>query len=118
MRRAPGSRVEGSAPTLNRVFESKRAMLTHAARSAGHALFFGLRLWAAACLALYIAFSLELDSAYWAGTSAVVVSLPTVGASLRKAKFRMVGTVVGAVAIVVLTACFPQDRAAFIVGLA
>jgi hypothetical protein len=118
MRRAPGSRGKGSAPTLDRVFASKRATLTHAARSAGHALFFGLRLWAAACLALYIAFSLELDSAYWAGTSAVVVSLPTVGASLRKAKFRMAGTVVGAVAIVVLTACFPQDRAAFIVGLA
>jgi hypothetical protein len=40
------------------------------------------------------------------------------GASLRKGWFRMIGTVVGAVAIVVLTACFPQDRAPFLVGLA
>ena len=30
----------------------------------------------------------------------------------------MIGTVVGAVAIVVLTACFPQNRVAFLVGLA
>jgi len=112
------SRMERSAPTLDQVFESKRATLAHAARSTGLALFFGLRLWAAVCLALYIAFALKLDSAYWAGTSAAVVSLPTVGASLRKATFRLVGTLVGAVAIVALTACFPQNRAAFIVGLA
>ena len=87
-------------------------------RSAGPALLFGLRLWAAVGLALYVAFWLELDNPHWAGTSAAVVSLPTLGASLRKASFRMVGTIVGAVAIVVLTASFPQDRAAFIVGLA
>src|SRR5262244_1070425 len=30
----------------------------------------------------------------------------------------MIGTLVGAVAIVVLTACFPQERAAFLIGLA
>jgi uncharacterized membrane protein YccC len=30
----------------------------------------------------------------------------------------MIGTVVGAVAIVVLTACFPQNRVAFLAGLA
>src|SRR5438876_4902515 len=31
---------------------------------------------------------------------------------------RMIGTIVGAVAIVVLTACFPQQRAPFLIGLA
>jgi uncharacterized membrane protein YccC len=30
----------------------------------------------------------------------------------------MIGTVVGAMAIVILTACFPQDRAGFLLGLA
>src|SRR5262249_8022442 len=35
-----------------------------------------------------------------------------------KGWFRMIGTVVGAVMIVVLTACFPQDRLGFLVGLA
>ena len=37
---------------------------------------------------------------------------------MRKGWFRLIGTVVGAVAIVVLTACFPQDRAPFLIGLA
>jgi uncharacterized membrane protein YccC len=89
-----------------------------ALRFAGPALLFGLRLWAAVSFALYVAFWLELDNAYWAGTSAAIVCQPSLGASLRKASFRMIGTVVGAVAIVVLTACFPQDRVGFLVGLA
>ena len=89
-----------------------------ALRSAGPPLLFGVRLWVSVCLALYVAFWLELDNAYWAGTSAALVCQPHLGASLRKAWFRMIGTVVGGVAIVVLTACFPQDRAAFLVGLA
>jgi uncharacterized membrane protein YccC len=87
-------------------------------QAAGPPLLFGLRLWASVCLALYVAFWLELDNAYWAGTSAAIVCQPHLGASLRKGWFRMIGTVVGAVAIVVLTACFPQDRAPFLVGLA
>src|ERR1700688_43438 len=86
--------------------------------SAGPALLFGLRLWAAVCLALYIAFWLQLDNASWAGTSAAIVCQPSLGASLRKGWFRMIGTAVGAVAIVVLTACFPQDRLGFLLGLA
>jgi uncharacterized membrane protein YccC len=89
-----------------------------AARAAGPPLLFGLRLWASVCLALYVAFWLELDNAYWAGTSAALVCQPHLGASLRKGWFRMIGTLVGAVAIVVLTACFPQDRAAFLLALA
>jgi uncharacterized membrane protein YccC len=86
--------------------------------AAGPALLFGLRLWAAVCLALYIAFWLQLDNAYWAGTSAAVVCQPSLGASLRKGWFRVIGTVVGAVAIVMLTACIPQDRIGFLLGLA
>ena len=52
-----------------------------ALRSATPALLFGLRLWAAVCLALYVAFWLQLDNAYWAGTSAAIVSQPSLGAS-------------------------------------
>ena len=77
-----------------------------------------LRLWASVCLALYVAFWLELDNAFWAGTSAAIVCQPQLGASLRKAWFRMVGTIVGAVMIVVLNACFPQERIAFLTLLA
>jgi uncharacterized membrane protein YccC len=82
------------------------------------ALIFGLRLSASVCLALYIAFWLQLDGAYWAGTSAGIVCQPSLGASLRKGWFRMIGTVVGATVILVLTACFIQSRAAFLVALA
>jgi uncharacterized membrane protein YccC len=81
-------------------------------------LLFGLRLWAAVCLALFVAFWLELDDPFWAGTSAGIVCQLQLGASLRKGWFRMIGTVVGATMIVVLTACFPQDRVAFLVLLA
>ena len=89
-----------------------------ALRSATPALLFGLRLWAAVCLALYIAFWLQLDNPSWAGTSAAIVCQPNLGASLRKGWFRMIGTAVGAVAIVALTACFPQNRLGFLLGLA
>jgi uncharacterized membrane protein YccC len=89
-----------------------------ALRSAVPALLFGLRLWASVCLALYVAFWLQLDNAYWAGASAAAVCQPSLGASLRKAWFRMVGTAAGAVAIVVLTAFFVQDRVGFLFGLA
>jgi uncharacterized membrane protein YccC len=92
--------------------------LTSGLRSAAPALLFGLRLWASVCLALYVAFWLQLDTPAWAGTSAGVVCQPILGASLRKGAFRIVGTVVGAVAIVVLSACFPQSRVGFLLGLA
>ena len=85
---------------------------------AAPSLLFALRLWAAVCLALFVAFWLELDNPFWAGTSAAIVCQPQLGASLRKGWFRMVGTAVGAITIVVLTACFPQDRIAFLVLLA
>jgi uncharacterized membrane protein YccC len=94
------------------------AYVHRVARAAGPPLLFGLRLWAAVCLALYVSFWLELDNAYWAGTSAALVSQPHLGASMRKGWFRMIGTVVGAVAIVLMTAAFPQDRASFLVTLA
>jgi uncharacterized membrane protein YccC len=94
------------------------AALASAVRVVGPPLLFGLRLWGAVCLALYVAFWLQLDNAYWAGTSAAIVCQPHLGASLRKGWFRMIGTVVGAVAIVQLTAWFPQNRAGFLVGLA
>src|ERR1700692_2190774 len=89
-----------------------------ALRSAPPALLFGLRLWVAVCLALYIAFWLELESPSWAGTTAAIVCQPSLGASLRKGWFRMIGTPTGGVAIVVLTACFAQDRTLFLISLA
>src|SRR3954447_13557506 len=92
--------------------------LTDVLTAAGEPLLFGVRLWASVCLALFVAFWLELDNPFWAGTSAAIVCLPQLGASLRKGWFRMIGTLVGAVMSVVLVACFPQDRILFLGALA
>jgi uncharacterized membrane protein YccC len=100
----------GAGPMANAL----SAGVTHAFSVAGPPLLFGLRLWASVCLALYVAFWLQLDNPFWAGTSAAVVCQPQLGASLRKGWFRMIGTLVGATMIVALTACFPQDRFGFL----
>src|SRR6516225_8067787 len=68
--------------------------LANASRAAGPPLFFGLRLWVSVCLALHLAFWLELDNSDWAGVTAALVCQPPVGASLRKGWDRMIGTVV------------------------
>lgn len=81
------------------------------------ALLFGVRLAAAVSLALLTAFYLQLETPSWAGTSAAIVCQPIVGSSLFKGVFRMIGTVVGAVAAVMLTAMFPQDRVGFLFGM-
>jgi uncharacterized membrane protein YccC len=109
---------QGALPVADSAAAGWGAALLNAARAAGPPLLFGLRLWAAVCLALYIAFWLQLDSPSWAGTTAAIVCQPSLGASLRKGWFRMIGTPIGGVAIVVLTACFPQDRTVFLITLA
>src|SRR5271163_1432627 len=92
--------------------------LIDALSAAREPLLFGVRLWASVCLALFVAFWLELDNPFWAGTSAAVVCQPQLGASLRKGWFRMMGTVVGATMVAVLTALFPQDRIVYLALLA
>jgi len=82
------------------------------------ALIYGLRVSASVCLALLIAFWLQLDDAYWAATSAAIVAQPALGASLRKGRFRVMGTIAGGAAIVLLTAAFPQNHAALLVSIA
>src|SRR5712675_1581162 len=80
-------------------------------------ILFGLRIWTSVCLALLVAYWLQLDDAYWAGTSASIVAQPGLGASLRKGRYRAIGTIVGAVVIVLLTALFPQNHVGFLLSL-
>jgi uncharacterized membrane protein YccC len=91
--------------------------LTKALRISGPPALFGLQLWASVSLALYVAYWLELDNPFWAGASAGLVCQPSVGASLRKGWFRLIGTIIGAAGTVVMTACFPQDRTLFLLSL-
>ncbi|MGL5524508.1 MAG: FUSC family protein [Aeromonas veronii] len=57
----------------------------------------------AMCLSLWLAFVLQLDSPYWAMSSAAVVSFPTVGGVISKSLGRVVGSLMGAMAAVVIT---------------
>src|SRR3954454_3959104 len=88
--------------------------LTGALSAGGEPLLFSIRLCASVCLALFVAFWLQLDNPFWAGASAAIVCQPQLGASLRKGWFRIIGTVTGAAMIVILSALFPQDRIAFL----
>ena len=111
--------VEAPANASHRAIPSwAAAQLSELLAAWGPPLTFGLRLWMSVSLALFLAFWLQLDNAYWAGTSAAIVCQPQLGASLRKGWYRMIGTLIGAVFCVVLTACFPQDRVLFLGGLA
>jgi uncharacterized membrane protein YccC len=94
------------------------SLLAHALRTVAPSLLFGVRLWASVSLAFYVAFWLQLDNPFWAGTSAAIVCQPQLGASLRKGWFRMIGTLIGAVVSVLLIACFPQNRPLFLGSVA
>ena len=57
---------------------------------------YALRNAIAMCLALSIAYGLDLDEPYWAMTSAAVISFPTVGGAISKSLGRIVGSLLGA----------------------
>src|ERR1700745_3347002 len=83
------SMTEAELPARVSPVLSSAEWVTGVLKAAGPPLLFGLGLWASVCLALYIAFWLELDNAYWAGTSAAIVCQPHLGASLRKVWYRL-----------------------------
>jgi len=85
-----------------------RGALKTALASATPALLFGLRLSASVCPALVVAFRWQLDTRYWAATSAGIVAQSALGASWLEGRFRAIGAVVGGIAIVLMTAAFPQ----------
>ena len=107
--------MTAASPTLSK---SGGAPLAEWLRDATPAFLFGLRLWASVCLTYYVAFALQLSEPAWAATTAALVCQPVLGASLRKSLFRMIGTVLGAIGIVILAALARQDRIGFLVGLA
>jgi uncharacterized membrane protein YccC len=72
----------------------------------------------AAWLALYVAYFVQLDSPYWAATTVLTVASPVRGALFSKSQWRILGTIVGAVAMVALTAVFPQQPVLFMAGVA
>lgn len=79
---------------------------------------FSVKSFIAAMLALYVAFRLDLSQPMWAVTTVYVVSQPLAGMVLSKSIYRVVGTVIGAVASLVLVALFSDSREFFCLALA
>lgn len=63
---------------------------------------FAAKTFAAAMLAVYVALAIGLDRPYWAMATVYIVSQPLAGAVRSKALYRLLGTLVGAAATVVL----------------
>ncbi len=81
-------------------------------------LVFGLRLATSVCLALYITYALELQNSFWAATTAAIVCQPNLGISLQKGRWRIIGTIVGALVMIAVLAVFAQQRFALAFSLA
>lgn len=73
-----------------------------AARLGWPTALFSLKCLIAALLALFLAFSIGLEHPYWAFLTSYIVAQPLASAVLSKALFRIVGTVIGAIATVVM----------------
>src|SRR5215469_4089394 len=67
-----------------------------------HDWIFSLKTFVSAMLALWIALRMGLDRPYWAMATAYIVAQPLTGAMRSKAAYRLCGTLLGAVATIVL----------------
>jgi uncharacterized membrane protein YccC len=66
------------------------------------AALFSMKCFAAAMLALFIAFRIGLERPYWAFLTSYIVAQPLAGAVISKAVFRVIGTMVGAAVTVAM----------------
>lgn len=78
---------------------------------------YALRNGIAICLALSIAYYLDLDEPYWAMTSAAVVSFPTVGGVISKSLGRIAGSLVGATAALIVAGHTLNDPWLFLLSM-
>ncbi|MCX5495598.1 FUSC family protein [Kaistia dalseonensis] len=86
--------------------------------SLGQRLFFAFRLAISVCLALAITYYLELQNSFWAATTAAIVCQANFGASLQKGRYRILGTLTGALVMVALLGLFAQERDMLILSMA
>ena len=78
---------------------------------------YALRNGIAMCLALSFAYYINLDQPYWAMTSAAVVSFPTVGGVISKSLGRIAGSLLGAVAAILIAGHTMTDPWLFLLAL-
>jgi uncharacterized membrane protein YccC len=71
---------------------------------------FGVRIWLAVVVALAASFWLELEVPSTAAVTVAILAEPTRGRALEKACFRLIATVIGVTAAIVIVALFSQAR--------
>ena len=82
------------------------------------AALFSVKCFIAAMLAYYLALRIGLNRPFWAVVTSYIIAQPLAGAVLSKAAFRLLGTIVGAAAAVVLVPTFVNEPAALSLALA
>jgi uncharacterized membrane protein YccC len=76
----------------------------------GSAWAFGIRIWIAVVVALAASFWLELEAPSSAALTVAILAVPTRGAALEKACYRLIATVIGVTAALAITGLFSQTR--------
>src|SRR5215831_17190237 len=71
---------------------------------------FGIRIWLAIVVALAASFWLELEAPASAAITVAILAEPTRGRALEKAGFRLVATIGGVTAAIVIVGLFSQAR--------
>ncbi len=113
----PTSRVGRAAPVAVTLVQGVSRTIT----IAGFPLStwaFALRIWIAMMVALYAAFWLQIESASSAAVTVGILSLQTRGQTYHKAAYRILATVVGVIASIVIAGLFAQSRSLFVIGFA
>nr|WP_308164923.1 FUSC family protein [Acetobacter sp. P1H12_c] len=95
--------------SLGRAGLSEKAPLAWLIAPSPANLGFALRTTFAALLALSLALWMELDSPQWAAMTTWIVAQNSRGQSMSKAKWRLIGTCIGAIAGIAFLAAFPQE---------
>jgi uncharacterized membrane protein YccC len=71
---------------------------------------FGIRIWLAVVVALAASFWLELEAPASAAITVAILAEPTRGRALEKACFRLIATVIGVTAAIIIVGLFSQAR--------
>jgi uncharacterized membrane protein YccC len=79
---------------------------------------FAIRIWIAAIVALYLSFWLQLEAPSTALVTVAIVAEPTRGQALEKAVFRVIATIIGVAASIIITGLFAQTRDFLLVACA
>src|SRR5262245_62332103 len=71
---------------------------------------FGIRIWMAVVVALAASFWLQLEAPASAAVTVAILAEPTRGRALEKAGFRLIATIIGVTAAIVIVGLFSQAR--------